>query len=839
MRVTLLLVFILCCAQIPKSSEWDISPVRTPAQEKSTFKIEPGFTIELVASEPMVQEPVAMSFDGDGRLWVVEMRGFMPDIAGKGEVEKSGRISILEDQNGDGVMDKSTIYLDGLILPRALGLIKGGALISENKALWLTQDTNGDLKADTKVLLDSTYAKNGAPEHSDNGLLLNLDNWYYNVKSRLRYRLMDGKWQRDSTEFRGQWGMSHDDQGRLFYNYNWSQLHADLVPANSITRNKNHSISSGIDHGLTTDRRIYPIRSNPAINRGYIEGTLDKKGRLMEFTAACSPLVLRSTLFPKQYYGNALVCEPAGNLIKRNVVTEKNGILKAYDPQPQHEFLASTDERFRPTQMALGPDGALYIADMYHGIIQHGSYMTPYLKEQNLKRKLDAPIHMGRIWRIVPKGKNIKKVHPLQQASGPTLISYLSHPDGFYRDMAQRLLIEKQDKSLIPELKKIVKKNTSTLGRLHALWTLEGLQAADTEFLTALILDENSLIKNNALRLFGQKPNTPTAILDEKLLAIAQRAKPTEAVQLALSVQMASPNIQSKLLGILLGQHIHSGLLRDAVMSSLWNREYEFLSYLISLNSWVEPTANKEIMLEMITSAVVKKGKESEIKDVLALIDSKGKGPFTWKEKVLLTSLAIQAPNRKDLKPIQLAAMPAIFKEKNKILDENKWIVLENMFHWPQKTMVSQKNSKSFLDEKSLIQFAEGRQKYLATCSGCHGVDGKGITRFAPPLRASEWVLGDATTLSLIVLHGMEGPMVVAGKKYDAPAILPVMPAHSTMGDADIASILTYIRNEWGNQAEPVLSRFVFSTRNVSQGRVYPWKTNEIKKYVESLKKPN
>ena len=136
-------------------------------------------------------------------------------------------------------------------------------------------------------------------------------------------------------------------------------------------------------------------------------------------------------------------------------------------------------------------------------------------------------------------------------------------------------------------------------------------------------------------------------------------------------------------------------------MSSLWNREYEFLSYLISLDSWVEPTADKEIMLEMITSAVVKKGKESEIKDLLALIDSKE--PFTWKEKVLLTSLAIQAPNRKDLKPIQLAAMPAIFKEKNKFLDENKWAMLENMFHWPQKNIISQKDSKSFLDEKSLI----------------------------------------------------------------------------------------------------------------------------------------
>lgn len=839
MKILLLFIFIFCCAQGSRNHDLDISPVRTPSQEKSTFQIEPGFTIELVASEPMVQEPVAMSFDGDGRLWVVEMRGFMPNLEGKGELEKSGRISILEDKNGDGVMDKSTIYLDGLILPRALGLIKGGALISENKALWLTQDTNGDLKADTKILLDSTYAKNGAPEHSDNGLLLNLDNWYYNVKSRLRYRIMDGKWQRDSTEFRGQWGMSRDDQGRLFYNYNWSQLHADLVPANSITRNKNHSVSSGIDHGLTTDRRIYPIRSNPAINRGYIEGTLDKKSRLKEFSAACSPLVLRSTLFPTQYYGNALVCEPAGNLIKRNVVTEKNGILQAYDPHPQREFLASTDERFRPTQMALGPDGALYIADMYHGIIQHGSYMTPYLKDQNIKRKLTSPIHMGRIWRLVPKGKKAFKVRPLQNASGEELIQFLSHLDGFYRDMAQRLIIERQDKSLIPELKKLVRKNTSVLGRLHALWTLEGMQAADPEILIPLISDENSLIKIHALRLLSLKSHLTNTILDEKLISTAQRSKPTEAVQLALSAHLASAKNQHKLLGILLSQHVHSGLLRDAVMSSLWNQEFEFLNYLLLLKNWTEPSANKEIMLEMITSAIVKKGKESEIKDLLALIDVKGKEQFTWKERVILTSLAIQAPNRKDLNPVELAAMPAIFKDKNKVLDENKWIVLENMFHWPEKLSVKNEGLKSYLDDKSLIQFAEGRQKYLATCSGCHGVDGKGINRFAPPLRGSEWVLGNPTTLSLIILHGMEGAVIVAGNKYDIPAILPVMPAHSTMGDADIASILTYIRNEWGNQAEPIASRFIFSTRNASQGRVYPWKTNELKKYVESLKKPN
>lgn len=208
------------------------SPARTPAEELTSFQLEPGLKIQLVASEPMVQEPVIITFDADGRLWTVEMRGFMPTIDGAGENERVGRVSVLEDTNGDGRMDVSTVYLDSLIMPRALALVPGGALIAENGALWLTEDLNNDLKADTKTLLDSTYAGSPLPEHSGNGLWRDPDNWYYNAKSRFRYRLQNGKWQRDSTEFRGQWGISHDDEGRLFYNYNWSQLHADLVPAN-------------------------------------------------------------------------------------------------------------------------------------------------------------------------------------------------------------------------------------------------------------------------------------------------------------------------------------------------------------------------------------------------------------------------------------------------------------------------------------------------------------------------------------------------------------------------------------------------------------------------------
>ena len=160
-------------------------------------------------------------------------------------------------------MDVSTIYLDSLIMPRALAIVPGGALVVEHEALWLTQDLDHDLKADTKTLIDPDYAGSPMPEHSGNGLWRGMDNWYYNVKSRFRYHLVEGKWLRDSTEFRGQWGLSHDDEGRLIYNYNWSQLHADLVPPNYLSRNKNHTPTTGIDHGLTIDRTdlSYPAKS--------------------------------------------------------------------------------------------------------------------------------------------------------------------------------------------------------------------------------------------------------------------------------------------------------------------------------------------------------------------------------------------------------------------------------------------------------------------------------------------------------------------------------------------------------------------------------------------------
>ena len=818
------------------STNEEPSPVLTPAEEIATFQLEPGMKIQLVAAEPMVQEPVVITFDEDGRLWVVEMRGFMPTIDGEGEDQPVGRVSVLEDQDGDGQMDKSTIYLDSLIMPRALAVVKGGALIAENNSLWITKDLDGDLQADTKTLVDSTYAANGLPEHSDNGLWRSVDNWYYNAKSHFRYKLVNNEWQRDSTEFRGQWGLSHDNKGRLFYNYNWSQLHADLVPPNYLSRNKHHTPTSGIDEGLTLDRRIYPIRDNPAVNRGYIPGTLDEAGKLLEFTAACSPLVYRGIAFPSEYQENVFVCEPAGNLVKRNVMEEDGLQLLAYDPHPGQEFLASTDERFRPVHLATGPDGALYIADMYRGIIQHGAYMTPYLRDQTQRRKLDQSINRGRIWRVVPQKWQATKTPNLSELAAEELVPYLAHADGWYRDMAQRLLVERQAVSAIPALEELANNSENHLAQFHALWTLEGLNATDLNLLFSLLSEGSSLVRATALRLLEPRAEEESEIqqqLAKKLLSYSKTASIELSLQMALSASQLAPSSAYPLLTDLLVRYDTSALIRDAVLSSLQDREYAFSQHLLQQPDWQQTSSARKILLETLTTTIVNKGNAAEL--IALLSDLSTDQSWGWQEQAIVSGLSVQGI-QESKKLAWLTEAPASLTQPHPNITLSQQHAIASLFSWPGHTTGSDDLPKqNRLGEKAQQQFALGRQHYLTTCAGCHGTEGEGVRRFAPPLVSSEWVLGDQKRLALLLLHGLEGPVEVGDKIYDAPDILPVMPAHSTMGNTELTAVMNYIRNAWGNQADPVSSSLVGTTRHTSQGRVVPWTAKELNQHIREL----
>jgi mono/diheme cytochrome c family protein len=740
---------------------------------------------------------------------------------------------VLEDTDGDGRMDKSTIYMDSLIMPRALAVVRGGALIAENDALWLTQDIDNDLRADSKILIDQEYAGSSLPEHSGNGLWRGVDNKYYNVKSRLRYFYEDGTWKRDSTEFRGQWGVSHDDEGRLFYNYNWSQLHADLVPPNSLSRNKNHTPTTGIDHGLTTERRIYPIRPNPAVNRGYVPGVLDREGRLIEFTAACSPFYFRGTALPDDYYGNAFVCEPSGNLIKRNVVVENGFTLSAYDPTPGKEFLASSDERFRPVYLASGPDGALYVADMYKGMIQYGAYATPYLREQTLSRKLDQPVHCGRIWRIVSRHSKPTSPTKLSALSTYELASQLSSPNGWTRDIAQRLLVEKNDSTSIRLLTDIALNDHNHLARFHALWTLQGLKHQDSDFLFEVLNDKSVIVRITALRMLE-----PIAVVNDKaraqlqhyFLSKWQHAPVKEVLQVALTSRVLDEKASIALLSEVIQRYDTSALIRDAVVSSLPDNVFPFLQHLMSSPHWEEYRPTREIFIEMLTSAIVRSRNATALTALLNLLD---KQQLNWREKAIVSALILQGKMHK-ANPISLQTVPTLLSKRNSSLDSATHMMLSAMFEWPGHSPDPELVTETKLTDQQRAMFARGRQHYLTNCSGCHGTDGKGVSRFAPTLIGSEWVLGDERRLALIVLHGMEGAIQVNGKQYDIPEILPVMPAHITLDDEVITSILMYIRNEWGNQAGPVERRTVGLVRNRSQGRVNPWTVKDLEEYVRT-----
>ncbi len=786
----------------------------------------------------MVQDPVMFQFDADGRLWVVEMRGFMPDIDGKTEKEPTGRISILEDDDGDGKMDRSTIYLDSLILPRSLALVNGGALVADYKNLWLTKDTDGDLQADSKMIIDSAYANGPSPEHSANGLLLNTDNWYYNARSTWRYKFLHGQWVRDLTEFRGQWGISHDDAGRLYYNYNWSQLHADLVPPNYFSGNSHHQPTTGIDHGLTTDRRVYPVRANPAVNRGYVEGTLDKEGRLIEFTSACAPFNYRGTALPAAYYGNLFVCEPSGNLIKRNIV-EKNGLmLSAKDPNPGKEFLASTDERFRPVYLASGPDGALYIADMYHGLIQHGSYVTPYLRNQTLERKLDQPVHYGRIWKIVPVNGGQAKPKKLSVLTTAELVDLLSDPDGWYRDMAQRLLVEQRDTAALQPLTDLIRNSKNQSARVHAVWILEGLEKSDPQLLFTLLEDSDTLIRSTAIRLLepmAEKDEKLRSALGKALTELAKKAPEELILQITLTARILDPDISQTLLAGIADRYDSSALIRDAVLSSLQDQEWTFLQRLWKTDSWYKQVPGKEIFLEMLTTAIIRKGEATELSELLNMLDQNRNSG--WKYKPVLNAIAIYGKN-KISNPVVLRSIPGIIVRKEVKTDQAIYSSFRNLFRWPgHETADSSTNSGQVaLTGNDQVLFIAGRQQYLTSCSGCHGADGRGMKRFAPPLVNSDWVTGDQKRLTLLVLHGMEGPLEVNGKVYDEPEILPVMPAHSTLDDGALAAVLTYIRNEWGNAAGPVSGKLISKTRHLSQGQVKPWKADELNLHIQRTK---
>lgn len=549
----------------------------------AAYHLQDSFRLQLVALEPLLDAPVAIAFDERGRIWVAEMRGYMTDLDNSGENQPSGRISILEDNDGDGVMDLRRTFLDSLVLPRALALVYGGLLYAEPPNLWFV-DIDND-RPGARTLVDSAYATGGNVEHQPNGLLLAMDNWIYSAKSDLRYRRKNGRWLREKTHFRGQWGITQDEFGRLFYNDNSNQLQGDYVLPNALLRNRFFEPSSGFNIQICTDQRVYPLRPT-AVNRGYEPGTLDTAGRLRNVTSACAPLIYRGGQFPPDFTGNAFVCAPEANLVKRNVFDPAATLrLHARQAYNGREFLAATDPGFRPVNLNEGPDGCLYLTDMHRGIIQHKTYMTAYLREQILNQHLDTIHGSGRLLRIAHTARPCTEPPRMDRANIAQLAETLDHPNAWVRDKARQLLIERGDTGAFPLLRQMTTDASKPRRQLQALWTLEGLDALDFDLLKGTAASANHpWVTMTALHLSAEMQ--PAATGQTMLPVFEQLHERQDSVaDLALCLYAGAwgkthPKPVYELLGRLAQQYAADTLFQEAIISGLPEQEAQFLLFL-------------------------------------------------------------------------------------------------------------------------------------------------------------------------------------------------------------------------------------------------------------------
>jgi mono/diheme cytochrome c family protein/glucose/arabinose dehydrogenase len=811
-----------------KDSDIPPAPILSPEESLKTFKPQPGFKIELVASEPLIQAPVAMQFHPDGSLYVLEMRGFMPNVDGKGEDQPIGRVSVLYDTDGDGRMDRSTTFLDGLVMPRAIALAYDGVLVAEPPNLWFCKDTNGDGVCDEKTLLASDYGSQKNPEHTANGLLWGLDNWIYNANHTNRLRRVEGKWIQEATATisgRGQWGISQDDFGRLVFNSNSDYLRGDLVPPELLFRNPNLASPFGANVQFDKSQETFPIRPNPGVNRGYQKGQLRANGTLASYTAACGPVIYRGDQFDPSFYGCAFVCEPAGNFVRCSRLTESNGIIAATNAFPQSEFLASHEERFRPVNLYNGPDGALYVVDLHRGVLQHRVYVTTYLRKQYLSRGLEGPVDFGRIYRIVQEGRPRRKIEPTR-AQTPELVNDLTKPNGWTRETAQRLLVERGDAAAVEPLRALARSDRNATAPIHALWTLHAMGKLDSQTIVAAFASPNARTRSTATRLAGERAATNLAARE----VLARSADDSDAfVQLQAAFWLGPISTNTSALEALVKivkARASEPLFRDAVISGLHNEEIALLELLLKRADLQTNANGFDKFLGRLASA----GAASRINGVNRILELAAEDN-SWRRTALMDGLLSSTPTRSrgrtaaKPKVTRLDAEPAALAtlRKDPALDD-KVAALEETLTWPGKAGAVETAVRP-LTTAEKEQFESGKQTYLLTCAACHQPHGLGQEGLAPALVDSEWVTGSEKRLARIVLQGLRGPITANGKQISLE-----MPPLGILEDQQIAAILTYIRREWNHTASPVTTEFVAKTREETASREEPWNEADLLK---------
>ena len=477
-------------------------PVKTlsPADEAKRFWLPPGFRMEPVLTEPAIQEPAQIAFDGNGRMFVLEIRGYMQDADATGELDPVGRVSVHEDKDNDGVYETHHVFVDRLVFPRFVTPFGANAILTKESnadEVWKYTDTNNDGVADRKDLFATGLGRLLNVEHQEAGFVWGLDNWIYSTVNAVRIRWTpDGVLREPTGSNGGQWGVTQDNDGKM-----WFQAGASGMPG---------YFQFPVQYGNFP----YADQFEPDLNitwgapvliadmQGGMNVVRMPDGSLARATGAAGNDVFRGDRLPKDLIGDYFYGEVVARIVRRLHPVKTDGVTQLRNVYPLSEFIRSTDPLFRPVDMTTAPDGTMYITDMYRGIVQESQWSGPgtYLRKRIEQYDLDKIVRNGRIWRLTYEGMGRRTTPPrMLDETAAQLVAHLGDPNGWWRDTAQQLLVLIQDKSVVPALMALAKSGDH-LARIHALWTLEGLGAADAALVRAFMKDSDPRLRIQGIR---------------------------------------------------------------------------------------------------------------------------------------------------------------------------------------------------------------------------------------------------------------------------------------------------------------------------------------------------
>ena len=634
----------------PQAPDPDYSPPHSPQAALDTFELAPGFEIEVFAAEPLIRDPVAMEVDEDGRIYVVEMGGYPLNT------EPIGRIRLLLDQDGDGQPDESRVFADGLVLPTGVMRWKKGILVTAAPDLLYLEDSDGDGRADVRETVLTGFAFSN-PQHTVNFPVYGLDNWIYLAneggfgaiifqekfgdrggrihypnrpdstaleESRSSVRLQPDTGGLENLSAPTQFGHSFDEWGRYFTLNNAVHARHVVIAAPYLRRNPELFLGSAMhrasDHG--TYAQVFPITHNPRFELLTAAG---------EFTSGCSLTHYLGGGFGPELEHFSLVAEPVHNLVHMDVWSESGSTFTASRVHEESEFLASTDNWFRPVFFYNGPDGSIYVVDYYREMIEHPEWTSTRYHQDS--EDLYRGTREGRIYRVFPQGKQPSS-QPVQLSRTPSreLVSLLGHRNGWWRRTAQRLLVDRQAGEVQPDLMALLESSPRPLARLHALWTLEGLDVLAPEMVLTALSDAHPGVRENAV-ILSERYLSESDELRERMLGLAADSSQRVRFQVLLSSGFLSSPHARTVRDQLLLEGIADPWVPIAALSASSDEAPRLLELAVSRLT-EEDSEGAKILFRTLASVLGARQKEGEISALFTRILSVP-GPDWWKSEML------------------------------------------------------------------------------------------------------------------------------------------------------------------------------------------------------------